>query len=150
MVKKGDDRQRRAQGKRMNWGESKYLWVMNVSEVCRQSSQFESDVSISEFKKLWNRKYSFGGWVEEGIERWSRGGKSQEKYMNEEERKISRLLNYRDIIKSISLFTTPTTVFRYYPGMDDSLRLSHDLLSDFHDFSDSSIVNFDHQISSQI
>jgi len=78
------------------------------------------------------------------------GGKSQEKYMNEEERKISRLLNYRDIIKSISLFTTPTTVFRYYPGMDDSLRLSHDLLSDFHDFSDPSIVNFDHQISSQI
>ena len=41
------------------------------------------------------------------------GGKSQEKYMNEEERRISRLLNYREIIKSIPLFTTPFSVLSW-------------------------------------
>lgn len=83
---------------------------------CSQSSRFESGVSISEFKKLWNIE-SIGSEAE-----WRKelkgdrdGGKSQEKYMNEEERRISRLLNYREIIKSIPLFTTPTTVFGTTP-----------------------------------
>jgi len=56
-AKKGDDRQGTGvRGKRMNRGESKYLWVMSVSEVCSQSLRLGSGVSISEFKKLWNRK----------------------------------------------------------------------------------------------
>lgn len=49
-----------------------------------------------------------------------------------------RWVNYRGIIKSVSLFTTLFRVqqlFSVLSGGTDSLQPSHDSLSDFHDFS---------------
>lgn len=135
-------------GKRMNRRESKYLWVMSVSEVCNQSSRFGSDVSISEAverKVVWRPGVSTTEWRKELRGDRDYVGKILGKIRERGRPGNLRLLNYREIIKSISLFTTPycrpTTTFRYYSEMEDSLRLSHNLLSDFYDFSNPSCTS---------
>jgi len=105
-------------GKRMNRRESKYLWVMSVSEVCSQSSWFGSDVSISEAveRKVVRRPgASTTEWRKKLRGDRDDVGKIPGKIHEWEGPGNLRLLNYREIIKSIPLFTTsyyrPTTIF---------------------------------------
>lgn len=138
----------------MSQEESKYLWVMRTSRKFAAGRRDSNGAFQS--RSLRSRGTRKLGKVEKRIERWSRlWGNSQGKYTIVKDREIIRSTNYRGIIKSILLFTTlfhhPTVIWvGCYSEMNDSLRLSHDSLSDFHDFLKSLIVRFSKTVSSQI